>query len=254
MYKKYSSLFYMPKIVKSIILDFDTISTKQKTILDILNRIESPLGSRLDQNIKMDKPPIFTNYSYFLTISMKHDFNNAQHFYDSIHKYMDFLAHNKLIQRMYTTFEFYSKDKTKLHAHALFETMVDGPVREFPKYKTRFLQWSREYFKYTHDITLNNINFKIKHIASDYKNPDVNQTWSYTNKDVHVMKKLDFHPLEIKVDPVIGPIPWKPKPNSHHKISQEVLNIKKQQLKSIYLKYYKLTLKEINELKKTVYS
>lgn len=242
----------MPKLVPQINLSFKdyTSSNKNKiTLSQMLNNTpELPvLGSQAAQKIKMNKPKIFTNYSYFLTISMKNDFNNAQAFYNNISTYIEFLKHNKLVEELYISFEFYKSTNTKLHAHALIE------FADHTKKLNLFKKWTKEYFKIVHNITTNSVNFQLKQV-SDYKEPDVNITWSYINKDVHLMEKLKFDPLHVKTQNLATINVYKRKSNKHLKISKDYQDIINLQLKSYYLEDKIKTLKEINDHKKTLYS
>lgn len=242
----------MPKLVSQIVLDFEDHIPKVQNIslTKMFKNAENAsavpaLGSQAPQNTKMNKPKMFTNYSYFLTISMKNNFVNAQAFYNCISEYIEFLKINRLVEEMYISFEFYKSTNTKLHAHAIIE--FADHTKKLKLYKS----WTKEYFKIVHDITINSINFKIKQI-SDYKEPDVNITWNYVNKDVHIMDKLKFDPLYIKTQNEATTKVWKRKKNKHLKITKDYLNIINLQLKSFYKS--KKTLKEINDYKKTLYS
>ena len=104
----------MGKLVKSITISFDDNSPMSSR----------PLGLRLDKKLVGTQPEKseykFTNYSYFLTISMKNSFGSPEEFYNFIRKYFTFVKENCLCEAVDVSFEYY-KDHKKLHAHALID-------------------------------------------------------------------------------------------------------------------------------------
>lgn len=193
----------MPTLVKSIKVSFNNNSSKSSL----------PLGLRLDKkliahssvhelsdvcNTSENSCPTYkyTNYSYFLTISMKNDFGSPEQFYHFIKQYFTFVKRNCLCEAIDVSFEYY-KDHKKLHAHALID--FHCPKNDYKLYRqqqSRFKQWSAEYFKVKQNITLNKRNFYLYKIIEKHKKPDVSITKDYLIKDRDMMVKLNFKPIK----------------------------------------------------------
>lgn len=166
-----------------------------------------PLGLRLDNHLTATSNcgPVtaitghpkykFTNYSYFLTISMKNSFGTADEFYHFIRSYFSFVKQNTLCEAVDVSFEYY-KDHKKLHAHALLDFHCpDNNYKEYRVQQSRFRNWSKEYFKVRKNITLDRKNFYMYKICDKHKTADVNITKEYLIKDRDMMVKLNFKPI-----------------------------------------------------------
>ncbi len=193
----------MPTLVKSIKVSFNNFNSPMSSL---------PLGLRLDKKLIAHLPvnklnnvcntlgnlcPTYkyTNYSYFLTISMKNNFGTPEDFYQFIKQYFTFVKRNCLCEAVDVSFEYY-KDHKKLHAHALID--FHCPNNDYKAYRvqqSRFKQWSAEYFKIKQNITLNKNNFYMYKIIEKHKNPDVTITKSYLIKGRDMMVKLNFKPI-----------------------------------------------------------
>jgi len=167
----------MPRLVNSLILDFDDHFPNESSLSSL------PLGLRLDKK-QIDTTYKFTNYSYFLTISMKNDFANDETFYRSIQRYWTFIKGNCLVEAINCHFEYY-KSHDKLHCHALIDWHNDSQMKQYKK-------WSKEYFKVVHGITITKYNFDLYKICVKHKIPNVNITQKYLTKDKDMMLKLNF--------------------------------------------------------------
>ena len=172
----YSNL-YMPRLVKNLILDFGDYFPKSSPESSL------PLGLRLD-NQKIDTAYKFSNYSYFLTISMKNDFGTAEAFYRAIKQYLSFCKGNCLVEAINCHFEYY-KTHDKLHCHALIDWHNDNQMKQYKK-------WSKEYFNVVHAVTLTKYNFDLYKICVKHKIPNVEITKKYLLKDKDMMQKLNF--------------------------------------------------------------
>lgn len=180
----------MGKIVKHITVTFDDYQSNSK---QENGKSSLPLGLRLDS--QNDGHYQFTNYSYFLTISMKNDFADKQSFYDAIRNYLHFIKSNGFAEAVECYFEMY-KTHDKLHAHMLVDFHL--PVGDYKYYNKQircFKRWSKEYFKMVHDVKLSKLNFDFQKISDKYKSPDVNITKKYISKDIDIMRKLNFTPV-----------------------------------------------------------
>ena len=181
----------MPTLVKEIKVSFNGHNSPLSSL---------PLGLRLDNKMmdtsKKQQQYKFTNYSYFLTISMKNDFGSPEQFYHFIKQYFTFVKRNCLCEAIDVSFEYY-KDHKKLHAHALID--FHCPKNDYKLYRqqqSRFKQWSAEYFKVKQNITLNKRNFYLYKIIEKHKKPDVSITKDYLIKDRDMMVKLNFKPIK----------------------------------------------------------
>lgn len=175
----------MPRIVKQITVNFDDF--KKPLEISSNSPVSSlPLGLRLDNNL-IDSNYKFTNYSYFLTISMKNDFATPESFYRSIKQYWSFIKKNCLCEAVDCHFEYY-KTHDKLHCHALIEWHNDQQQKQFKK-------WSKEYFGIVHRIKLSKYNFDLYKICVKHKIPNVEITKKYLTKDKDMMAKLNFPPI-----------------------------------------------------------
>ena len=174
----------MPRLVKSIICDFGDY----KKPLEISD-VEPALGLRLDKQLTNTSYQ-FTNYSYFLTISMKKDFGTPESFYRAMKNYTKFIKQNCLVEALEMHFEYY-KSHDKLHAHALIDFHKDDYNNQIKQFK----KWSKEYFGVTHRIKLTTYNFNIYKICVKHHIPNVEITKSYLRKDKDMMEKLNFPPI-----------------------------------------------------------
>eukprot|EP01046_Picozoa_sp_COSAG06_P052320 COSAG06_NODE_8756_length_2077_cov_42139.928716_2_plen_229_part_00 len=168
----------MPRLVKAISLSFDDYICKKTS-----SKSSLPLGLRLDKQ-QIDTTYSFSNYSYFLTISMKNDFCSAESFYRAIKQYLKFIKNNNLCEAIDCHFEYY-KTHDKLHCHALIDWHTDKQMLSFKK-------WTREYFKVVHAVTLSKFNFDLYKICVKHKIPNVEITKKYLYKDRDMMTKLNF--------------------------------------------------------------
>lgn len=195
----------MGKLVKSIQLTFDDFISKESSLSSM------PLGLRLDNQLTETEYK-FTNYSFFLTISMKNNFATAEAFYTFIKGYFQFLKQNCLVEAVDVSFEYYKGHK-KLHAHALIDFHQPGKCTDsdwttsaiyndkqsqkiYRVQQARFKTWSKEYFRVKERITLDRHNFYLYKIVTKHKIPNVNITKEYLIKDRDMMKTLNFKPIK----------------------------------------------------------
>ena len=175
----------MPRLVKDLIVDFGGY----KKPLEI-SMSSMPLGLRLDKKL-IDTSYKFTNYSYFLTISMKNDFSSDESFYRAIKGYFTFIKHNCLAEAVNCHFEYY-KSHDKLHCHSLIEFHNENQ-------RVQYRKWTKEYFKVKHNVTLSKFNFDLYKICVKHKIPNVEITKKYLTKDKDMMAKLNFPPISFWV-------------------------------------------------------
>lgn len=164
--------------------DYTTIPESSRKDIEKLLHLTGArrnLGSSLAPHKVDDR---FTNYSFFITISMKSIVDTTTPTY--YQKLVKWMYANQYITDYAFYLEYYA-DKKNLHCHGVFNS-----IAQHDKIKKGIRLFTKTFYK---DTTVPKTAILLRRI-SEYKLPSVENALNYCRKDVSFMEKHNIKPME----------------------------------------------------------